>query len=59
MLSGRFAQAMEFAGIALLLLGVVALCQPFSKAIFGLGVHPLFWGWLLLTIFSHRKPVRG
>lgn len=58
MLSGRFAQRAEFFSIALLLLGVVMLCQPFDKSVFSLGLHPLFWGWLGLNIFSHRKPLR-
>jgi hypothetical protein len=58
MLSGRFAQMAEFLSIALLLLGVVALCQPFAMPIFSIGLHLLFWGWLGLNIFSHRKPVR-
>ncbi len=57
MLSGRFAQMAEFISIALLLLGVIALCQPFAKPIFANGLHLLFWGWLGLNIFSHRKPV--
>ncbi|WP_395090014.1 hypothetical protein [Armatimonas sp.] len=48
----------EFISIALLLLGVIALCQPFDKSIFANGLHLLFWGWLGLNIFSHRKPVR-
>jgi hypothetical protein len=58
MLQGRFAQAMEFAGIACLLLGVVALCQPFSMWIYTQGFKPLLLGWVLLTLFSHRKPVQ-
>lgn len=58
MLSGRFAQMAEFISIALLLLGVISLCQPFSMPIFSFGLHFLFWGWLGLNIFSHRKPVR-
>jgi hypothetical protein len=58
MLSGRFAQMAEFISISLLLLGVVMLCQPFHLKTFSLGLHPLFWGWLGLNIFSHRKPVR-
>jgi hypothetical protein len=48
----------EFLSIALLLLGVIALCQPFAKSVFSIGLHLLFWGWLGLNIFSHRKPVR-
>ncbi|MFM7322273.1 MAG: hypothetical protein ACKO5K_12225 [Armatimonadota bacterium] len=58
MLRGRFAQVAEVASIVLMLLGVLALCQPWSKAVFSFGLHPLFWGWLGLNIFSHRKPVR-
>lgn len=57
MLSGRFAQRAEFISIALLILGVIALCQPFAKPIFSNGLHLLFWGWLGLNIFSHRRPV--
>jgi hypothetical protein len=49
---------MEFTGIACLLLGVVALCQPFSMAIYTQGFKPLLLGWVLLTVFSHRKPVQ-
>lgn len=58
MLKGPFAQWMEFASIVLMLLGVVALCQPWSHSLYAIGLHPLFWGWLGLNIFSHRKPVR-
>ena len=58
MLSGRFAQAAEFASIVLTVLGIIALCQPFSMVIFSKGLGLLFCGWLGLTIFSHRKPVR-
>lgn len=58
MLKGPFAQWAEFLSIVLMLLGVVALCQPWSPAVYALGIHPLFWGWLGLNIFSHRKPVR-
>jgi hypothetical protein len=58
MLQGRFAQIAEFSSIVLMLLGVVALCQPWSQKIYAIGIHPLFWGWLGLNIFSHRKPVR-
>jgi hypothetical protein len=58
MLSGRFAQAMEFASIVLILLGIVSLCQPFSQALFKLGFTLLLTGWVGLTVFSHRKPVR-
>lgn len=58
MLSGRFAQRVEFVSLALIVLGILALCQPFSKWLFSHGFTLLFWGWLGLTIFSHRKPVR-
>jgi hypothetical protein len=58
MLSGRFAQAAEFASIVLILLGIVALCQPFSKPLFKFGFTLLLIGWVGLTVFSHRKPVR-
>ena len=58
MLTGRFAQGMELLGIVLLLGGGVALCQPFSMAIYTHGFKALFVGWLLLNVFSHRRPVR-
>ena len=58
MLKGRFAQVAEFLSIALMLLGVAALCQPWSMAIYSNGLTLLFWGWLGLNIFSHRQPVR-
>jgi uncharacterized membrane protein YccC len=58
MLKGTFAQAAEFVSIALLLVGIVALCQPFSHAVFRSGFGVLLCGWIGLTIFSHRTPVR-
>lgn len=58
MLSGRFAQTAEFVSILLILLGILALCQPFSQAIFRAGFGVLLAGWVGLTVFSHRKPVR-
>jgi hypothetical protein len=57
-LEGKFAQAMEFASIVLILLGIVALCQPFSFWLFQNGFTLLVVGWLGLNVFSHRKPVR-
>ncbi len=57
MLHGRFAQAAEFASIALILIGIVALCQPFSQAIFRDGFGVLLTGWVGLTFFSHRRPI--
>ena len=57
MLRGRFAQAAEFVSIALVLLGIIALCQPFSHAVFRSGFGVLLAGWIGLTVFSHRKPV--
>lgn len=58
MLSGRFAQIAEFASIVLILLGIVSLCQPFSQPLFRFGFTLLLIGWIGLTVFSHRKPVR-
>jgi uncharacterized membrane protein YccC len=58
MLSGRFAQAAEFVSILLILAGIVALCQPFSHAVFRSGFGVLLAGWVGLTVFSHRRPVR-
>ena len=58
MLSGRFAQGMELLGIAMLLGGALALCQPFSMALYTHGFKALLGGWAVLTIFSHRRPVR-
>ena len=55
---GRFAQIAEFVSILLMVLGIVALCQPFSFALFQSGFGILLAGWVGLTIFSHRKPVR-
>lgn len=58
MLSGRFAQTAEFLSILLILGGILMLCQPFSQAIFKSGFGALLTGWVGLTVFSHRKPVR-
>ena len=58
LLRGRFAQIAEFVSIVLILLGILALCQPFSFAVFRGGFGILLVGWIGLTIFSHRKPVR-
>jgi hypothetical protein len=58
LLRGRFAQVAEFVSIVLLLLGIVALCQPFSFAFFRVGFGILLAGWIGLTLFSHRKPIR-
>jgi hypothetical protein len=58
MLKGRFAQAMEALSIGLILIGILALCQPLSIAVFRFGFSVLLIGWIGLNIFSHRKPVR-
>lgn len=58
MLSGRFAQAAEFVSILLILAGILALCQPFAFGLFRVGFGILLAGWIGLTIFSHRRPVR-
>jgi hypothetical protein len=58
MLSGRFAQIMEALSIAALLIGIVALCQNASIEIYRLGFKILVLGWLGVTIWSHRRPVR-
>jgi hypothetical protein len=59
LLRGRFAQAMEFASTVLIILGIVALCQPYSQALFRGGFGVLLAGWAGLTIFSHREPIRA
>jgi len=58
MLSGKFAQWAEWISIVLILCGIVALCQPFSQWLFSNGFTLLLLGWIGLTIFSHRHPVR-
>lgn len=58
MLSGRFAQTMEALSIAFILFSIVALCQPWSFALYQNGFKFLVAGWLGLTIWSHRRPVR-
>ena len=58
MLKGRFAQGAEFASIMLILVGIVALCQPWSQGVFKSGFGILLTGWVGLTVFSHRTPVR-
>ena len=55
---GRFAQIAEFLSILLILAGIIALCQPFSFALFRIGFGILLTGWIGLTIFSHRRPIR-
>lgn len=55
---GRFAQGMELLSIVLILVGILALCQPFSFALFRVGFGILLTGWIGLTLFSHRRPVR-
>ena len=55
---GRFAQGMELLSIILILVGIIALCQPFSLAVFRIGFGILLTGWIGLTLFSHRTPVR-
>ncbi len=57
MLRGRFAQGAEFLSIALILIGIASLCQPFSLALFRIGFGVLLAGWVGLTVFSHRRPV--
>lgn len=59
MLSGRFAQIMEAISIGLILLGIFALCQNLSFGLFQNGFKILIAGWLGLTIWTHRKPVRA
>ena len=46
MLQGRFAQVAEFVSIVLILLGIVALCQPFVFWLFQNGFTLLVLGWL-------------
>ncbi|MBC8101370.1 MAG: hypothetical protein H7Z41_02120 [Cytophagales bacterium] len=58
LLRGRFAQVMEFLSILLVLIGILALCQPWSQALFRMGFGVLLTGWVGLTLFSHRRPVR-
>ncbi|HLV80272.1 MAG TPA: hypothetical protein VKT32_08310 [Chthonomonadaceae bacterium] len=58
MLSGRFAQIMETLSVALVLVGIVALCQTVSPWWFHNGFRILIAGWVGLTIWSHRRPVR-
>jgi hypothetical protein len=58
MMSGRFAQVMETASIALILFGIVALCQPWSFGTYHLGFKLLLAGWVGLTIWSHRRALR-
>jgi hypothetical protein len=57
MLRGRFAQVAEFVSILLLLLGIVALCQPFAFGLFQKGFGILLAGWIGLTLFSHRTAI--
>ena len=49
----------EFLSIVLIMVGIVALCQPWSFALFRIGFGILLTGWVGLTVFSHRKPVRA
>lgn len=58
MLSGRFGQIMEAVSIALIVLGIVALCQPWFFPVYQNGFAMLVAGWIGLTIWSHRRPVR-
>jgi hypothetical protein len=57
MLNGRFAKIAEFTSIVLMLVGVFALCQPWSIKIYSQGLCFLFWGWVGVNVFSHRKSV--
>ena len=59
MLNGRFAQIMEALSIACIVLGIIALCQNMAMVIFTHGFKLLVAGWLGLTIWSHRRPVRA
>jgi hypothetical protein len=58
MLSGRFAQIMEALSIGLIIFGIFALCQSLSFPLYSNGFRFLVAGWLGLTIWSHRRPVR-
>jgi hypothetical protein len=58
MLSGRLGQFLEALSIALLVLGIFALCQPGSFTLYSNGFKILIAGWLGMTIWSHRRPVR-
>ncbi len=58
MLSGRFAQAMEAVSVACIVLGIFALCQPTWFTLYSHGFKILIAGWLGMTIWSHRRPVR-
>jgi hypothetical protein len=58
MLHGRFAQFMEALSILFILLGIVFLCQSSSFFLYSNGFRFLVLGWLGLTIWIHRHPVR-
>ncbi len=58
MLSGKFAQGAEWFSIMLILVGIVCLCQPFALPLYSNGFTLLLLGWIGLTVFSHRKPLR-
>jgi len=58
MFSGRFAQCMEAAAIGLILFGIFALCQGLSFGLYSHGFTFLVAGWIGLTLWSHRRPVR-
>jgi hypothetical protein len=58
MLSGRFAQVAELVSIILILLGIVGLSQPWSPLLYQRGFPILVAGWIGLSIWSHRRPVR-
>ncbi len=49
---------METLSIVLIVLGIFALCQSLSFALYSHGLSILIAGWLGLTVWSHRRPVR-
>ena len=49
---------METISVVLILVGIVALCQTVSPWWFLNGFKILIAGWIGLTIWSHRQPVR-
>jgi len=56
MFFSRYARQCEFASMALMLLGIVALCQPWSLFLHRYSVLLIIVGLVAFNVFSRLKP---
>jgi len=52
----RYARQLESASMALMMLGIVALCQPWVEALHRYSILLIILGLLAFNVFSRIKP---